>query len=283
MRYSLLLITTASCCLISSYVQAQSNQCRALQSKTDGQQAFVVYSGGTEPLSNNESSPTQIPAGPVDFHVCIPVIPQERGAVGAFNIKIQIYTAGDTLPNPRSPGVRAVQYENNTVRYRNLVEKFRSQHGGPSAYPTIDIADYQNYHGCSQRFTHQIGSEFHVQVGSQRTDDDPFRVKFVFRRDVAPTCDTPQLLAEFIGGFPSFGPTAAVALGRYDPRVEKIIGRRSVILQYDFHTSPPSETQFLTYDLNRIGKDKCLRIEAGSVFGSDRFSSIVGVACIYSE
>jgi hypothetical protein len=286
MRFSLFAAIAVGCLSFSSHVRAQGGaaaaQCQALQSKASDQLAFGIYRGATEPISNNEFAPTQLTAAAVNFRICVPVIPLKRGRLGAINIKIQVYSS-DPNPPPASSGSRLVEYENNSQRYQAALAKYRTRSGGAS-YPSIDIADYQNYHGCSQARPHPIRSEFHLQVANQRTDDDPFRGKFVFRRDILPTCDMPQLVAEFLGGFPSLGPQVALALGRYDPRVEKIVARRSVLLQYDFRAAPPSDVQYLTYDLNRIGKDKCVRIEASYVFDSQHFSSdVVGVACILSS
>jgi hypothetical protein len=277
-------LATAIACLSFSQTMAQGDQtsagqCRALQDKTGNRLAFVTYSGATTPVSTNEYDPTVLTAPAVKFHICVPVNPQDRGTLGAVNIKIQVYS---TDAASGSSGVRIVEYENNTERYGASLAKYRAKHG-TTTYPTIDIADYQNYHGCSRARPNPIDSSFHFQLMDRRTDDDPFRAKFVFRGDFLPTCDMPQLIAEFIEGFPSPGPKVASALGRYDPKVEKIVGRRSVILKYDFRDALPTDIQYLTYDFNRVGKDRCVRVEASYVFDTRYFGSdIVGVACVSS-
>jgi len=261
-----------------------AQQCRALASKANNQLAFSIYPGAPEPLSNNEFLPKEIPtAAALHFYICVPVIPQDRGALGAVNIKIQIYSTATRSNSSGSSSSRAVEYENNSPRFQAALKAYRARPGA-ALYPSIDIADYQNYHGCSHPQPQAIRSEFHLQVGYQRTDDDPFRAKFVFRRDISPTCDVPQLVAEFIGGLPSLPPQAAEAIERYDPSVEKIVQRRSVILQYDFRAAASAaDTQYIIYDLGKIGLHRCVRIEASYVFDKTHFGSdVIGVACITS-
>jgi hypothetical protein len=265
-------------CAAAESTKSIEGQCQALRSKAYDPLAFVIYTDATEPISSSDSNPTYLTAGSVNFHICVPVIPQDRGALGAVNIKIQVYTMNSTSTES-SVGSRAVEYENNTQRYGAALAQYRARKG-PTAYPTIDIVDYQNYHGCVERRPHIIHSEFHLQVGDSRTDDDPFRGKFVFRRDILPACDMPQSVVEFISELPS-GTSVAQAFGRYDPSVGRIINRRSIILQYDFHAAPVTDVQYLTYDLNKIGKDKCVRIEADYIFDSRAFGSdVIGVACV---
>jgi hypothetical protein len=147
----------------------------------------------------------------------------------------------------------------------------------------VDIQDYQNYHGCAQHRPHAIGREFHLAIDARNTDDDPYRSKFVFGRDVRPTCDTATLIVEFFEALPSLGVAVSTAAGRYDPRVEKIVQRRSAIVRYDLRGKSPDKVLYATYNLPRIRRDQCIRVEASDVFDSQSVSSqVIGVACVTS-
>jgi hypothetical protein len=254
-------------------------QCAALQAKAGDGLGFIVYRGAPEPISKSDWEPTELRSkGAVNFHVCLPLDPQRNAPQGAINVKVQIYTSEDA--KSEEAGNRVAEYENNTDRYRVALTKFRARNGA-SAYPSLDIADYQNYHGCTQRRSSPLDTEFHVDVDGRRTNDDPFRSKFVFTRDVKPACEIPGKLAEFLGGLPSVGTPIAFAAGRYDPRIEKIVRRRSIILRYDLRASP-RRIQYVRYDLNGISKNKCLRVEASDVLDPRSNGSVViGVGCVF--
>ncbi|HUI95103.1 MAG TPA: hypothetical protein VLX44_05065 [Xanthobacteraceae bacterium] len=255
-------------------------QCAAFQDKAYGALGFVVYAGADEPASRQEFSPTEVSRnGSLDFRICVPIVPADDGTRGAVNVKIQIYAVETPAAGQAS---RAAEYENNTDAYRAALKTFR-ENRNPDSYPNLDIADYQNYHGCKVRRPHAISSQFHIEVDGRRTDDDPFRQKFVFSRDVKPACEMPGVLVEFLGGFPSIGPSISIAAGRYDPSVDKIVRRRSVILKYDFRAEPAGNIQYVYYDLRRIAKDRCVRVEVNHVFDTHTFgSALAGVFCVAS-
>jgi hypothetical protein len=283
MRVPLLAIAAASFSFADTALGQDGNgaaQCQALQQKAPYAVVFIVYPGATDPISRDEFAPTQLQStGNVAFRVCVPINPQQDGTRGAVNVKIQVYS---TAPNAGANAAknRAVEYENNTDHYAAALAAFRKRRASSTAYPSLDIQDYQNYHGCTQPRRHAIDSEFHLQVGDRRTNDDPYRARFVFRRDVQPTCDVPTLVAEFLGELPSVGPSFAGITGRYDPRVESIVGRRSIILRYDYQPAPAGTVYYLAHDLMHVGKDNCVRIEASQIFESRLSSDVVGVACV---
>jgi len=252
--------------------QGSTDQCHALQEKAGEALGFVTYPGATEPLPTLEFNRAELASrGAMDFRVCFAVDPVRRGLRGAVNIKFQVYSPDAKAPN------RSAQYENNTDGYASALAAFRRQHRR-DAYPSVDIADYQDYHGCPPK-PFVLDDQFHISVGDRRTNDGPYRAKFLFSKDVKPSCSLPAEVAEFVSGLP-IGESRAVAASRGDLDMEKIVQRRSVILQYDFTRAQPG-VQYVTYVFSGVGKGKCLRVEGSYVFDkSTTRSEVIGVACV---
>ena len=169
MRVPLLAIAAASFSFADTAFGQDGNgaaQCQALQQKAPHAVAFIVYPGATDPISRDEFAPTQLQStGNVAFRVCVPINPQQDGTRGAVNVKIQVYSSAPNA-GANAAKYRAVEYENNTDRYAAALATFRKRRASSTAYPSLDIQDYQNYHGCTQPRHHAIGSEFHLQVGA---------------------------------------------------------------------------------------------------------------------
>jgi hypothetical protein len=210
------------------------------------------------------------------FQVCIPVDLTRYPRIGAINIKFQIYNSAHV----DAPSA-AAEYDGPN-QYSSQVRQFRTT--SPS-YPTINIDTYQKYHGCNdlnkpdyiKYRDYNLSSNFHVAVGNQRTDATPQqRAKFLFTRDVPPSCGLTGALGQFVsllGVQPAFGDTFT---SRLDSTIQS---RRSILRKYDF-SNAQRNMAYVTYELPRIDVGQCLRVDASYVFDTSTNGPVViGHAC----
>jgi hypothetical protein len=236
----------------------------------------VVFEDSTRtPLGTSEDNVEPLTFRRPTIDVCIPVDP----GPGAVNIRFQIYTT-----EVKSDAASAdVEFQSDSTAYqtrRAEVQKAR----GDQAYPIAAIQDYQNYHGCADpdqslsRREPFLYRDFHVTVNNERSDALNRRTKFLFRKDILPSCALSDVTFLFLDSLPGFGPTIAEAFGHVGHRIDKIVARRSILVRYDF-TNKPLESRYVSYVLPPLDNNRCVRIEVVRVYDDSSRSETAAFAC----
>jgi hypothetical protein len=272
----LFIVATLFSAIASVPSQAASVSCAQFGGQFSGSIGFVILRDSNA-LIRADEVPESLGARTKasSFVACVAVDLTRQPRVGAINVRLQVYNSGAT----DSPSA-AVEYDG-PRQYSSQVRQFGAT---PSSYATVNIDAYQKYHGCNDpknpsyiKYTnYDLSANFHVSVDSQRTDATPQqRLKFLFSRDVPPSCGFGGAVEQFIGYF-----GANPAFGAFANRLDSTIkSRRSILRRYDFRNSSANQS-YVTYNLPGIAVGQCLRVEASHVFDqSGNSSALIGHAC----
>lgn len=216
----------------------RTDLCATTSGSFDG---FVVVTNTGQTLSSSEIPETIGANKPVMLRVCIPVDPSRHSLSGAVNIRVQVSATSEAKSN------RAVELDSDRSKKKTA---------------SVSISSYQRFHGCSGQTQDILQREFHTSVGAGRTDDAVVKSRFLFTRDVPPSCDLFGNVADFIGHFPIVGTIGTVIIGPVyaGPATDLIIRRQSAIVKYNYPTST-NTIQYVSKDFGPFEINKCVRLE----------------------